>query len=85
VFKEWGRRDARAQSLMQFSRFFMKRLVVHIQSIDRNEPLVVKERPKKVDLLGWDERWQFDQADFLTRGARLTRRKALSSRRGGGQ
>ena len=71
VFKEWGRRDERAKALMQFSRFFMRRFVLHLKSRDRTEALSVKERSKKIDLLGWEERWDFDQASFVTRGARV--------------
>jgi ER-bound oxygenase mpaB/B'/Rubber oxygenase, catalytic domain len=70
VFKEWGRQDDRARSLMQFSRFFMRRFVMDMQSRDRTAALDVKQRTKNIDLLGWDERWQFDQASFVTRGVR---------------
>jgi hypothetical protein len=71
VFKEWGRRDERAKGLLQFSRFFMRRFVIHLESRDRNEALEVKHRPKNIDLLGWDERWNFDQASFARRGVRI--------------
>ena len=67
VFKEWGRRDERAKSLFQFSRFFMRRYVLFLAKKDRNEHLELKHRTRHIDLLGWDERWNFDQASFVTR------------------
>jgi len=75
VFTEWGTKDKRVASLFQFSRFFTKRLVRHIQAIDRNVPLEIKHRTAHVDLRGMDEKWAFGQADFLTRGVRQIRRR----------
>jgi hypothetical protein len=80
VFKEWGRQDERAHSLLQFSRFFMRRFVIDIQSRDRTAALDVKQRRKNIDLLGWDERWQFDQASFVTRSVRSVSRSLRRSR-----
>jgi hypothetical protein len=81
VYKEWGRRDERAKSLLQFSRFFMRRYVLFIAKRDRTEFLDVKDnRTKNVELLGWDERWHFDQASFLTRGAVLAANKVRRKR-----
>jgi hypothetical protein len=74
VFKEWGARDARARSLLQFSRFFNRRLVDRVQRFDRNEPLKDGHRPGRVDLREWKERWALDQADFITRGVRQLRK-----------
>ncbi len=76
VFREWGARDSRARSLFQFSRFFNKRLVHHIQCFDRNRPLEDGRRPPNVELHGWEDRWALDQADFVTRGIRELRRRA---------
>jgi len=75
VFKEWGRKDDRARALLQFSRFFMRRFVLFVEKRDRTATLAVKERHKNIDCLGWDERWQFDQASFVTRGVRLAANK----------
>ena len=47
VFKEWGGRDARARSLLQFSRFFNRRLVDRVQRFDCNEPLKDGHRPSR--------------------------------------
>jgi hypothetical protein len=80
VFKEWGRRDERARALMQFSRFFMRRYVIHLESRDRNAQLDVKQRTTHVDLLGWNERWQFDQASFVRRSARTVVRRVRRPR-----
>ena len=82
VFKEWGRRDERAHSLLQFSRFFMRRFVTHLATLDRTAALAVKEkRKKKINLLGWDRRWQFEQASFVTRGVRLAASKVRTPQR----
>ena len=73
VFKEWGRENERARALFQFSRFFMRRHVLFLRDLDRNEFLEdkdVRHRTKNIDLLGWDERWQFDQSSFVTRGVK---------------
>ena len=75
VFKEWGRQNERARSLFQFSRFFTRRYVLYLAERDRNEHLDVKHRTQKIDLLGWDERWHFDQASFVTRGVRTAASK----------
>ena len=80
VFREWGRRDQRARGLMQFSRFFMRRFVVDLGSRDRTASLVVKQRPRNIDLLGWDERWHFDQASFVRRGFRAAAGKVRPPR-----
>ena len=78
VFHEWGRHDERARALFQFSRFFMRRYVLFLKDLNRNDFLEDKEvrhRSKNIDLQGWDERWHFDQASFVTRGVRTAAAK----------
>ena len=73
IYTSWGATGTDVDSLLQFSRFFNKRMVGAIRRMDRNVPLVVpkaKEGESHIDLFGWDETWGFSQAGPIVRGAR---------------
>jgi hypothetical protein len=81
IYKQWGARDPRVPpSLLQLSRFFNKRLVRCMQKVDRNVALDAGHREKNIVLHDWADRWKFDQADCMTRGVRLVRRRVAGTK-----
>jgi hypothetical protein len=81
VYREWGERDARARGLLQLSRFMNRRLVLHMQAVNRNQFIAQPKASPHLDLHDWDKTWAFDQANPVTRAMRRVRAAATKGRR----
>jgi hypothetical protein len=82
IYTRWGAKGTDVDSLLQFSRFFNKRLVSAIRKIDRNVPLTVpkaKEGESHIQMFGWDETWDFSQTGPIMRGARWVANRMRAS------